>query len=122
VINWLMRVLFGKKIEELNRIEKALNDKLSEVNTVYTTIKIFSGIDTSYYSWLCGILKSEEYRYLLFDLRENVLRDMVSTSDKEQIMRNMGRLDMIGIIDNYINRYKIDYENSIRRNTEVAKK
>ena len=124
MINWLLTFFFGdlyrKRIDELNRIEQALNDKIAKVNTTYTTVKSFRGMDKTYYSWLCVILERDEYRYMLFDIRENILREMAGRSDKDQVMRDLGRLDTIGIIDNYIKRYKAEFEEWCRKEESNA--
>jgi hypothetical protein len=122
MINWLKTLLFRDQVEELKRIEKAMNEKLEIADMVYTTVRSFRGIDAEYYGWVCETLSRDEYRYMLFDLRENVFREMSDQDDKEKVMRSMGRLDMINVIDNYLKRYKRDYEDSIRRNIENAEK
>jgi hypothetical protein len=120
MINWLKNLLFRDQIEELKRIEEALNRKLED--TVYTTVRSFRGMDAEYYGFACEVLSRDEYKYMLFDLRENVFRAMSEEQDKENLLRHLGRLDMINVIDNYLKKYKVEYEDSIRRDTENPEK
>ena len=121
-MSWLFNLLFRSRVEELKRIEEALTAKLEAQNTVYTTIRSFKGLNKEYYGWVCEVLSRDEYPYLLFDLRENVIREMSIVDDKEKSSRFLGRLDMLNVIDNYLNTYKREYENSIRRNSENTEK
>ena len=122
MITWLKNLLFRDQIEELKRIEEALNQKLAAANTVYTTVRSFRGMDAEYYGFACEVLSRDEYKYLLFDLRENVFREMSEEQDREKLLRHLGRLDMINVIDNYLKKYKAEYEDSIRRDTENTEK
>ena len=117
MISWIKRVLFKSDLDEIKRIELALKEKVENVNTIYSTAKSFKGINVEYYSFVCELLQKEEYRYMLFDIRESVIKGMAETTDKELFARCVGRLDTINIIDNYLKRYKQEYEDSIRGNS-----
>ncbi|MBN1294372.1 MAG: hypothetical protein JXB48_21225 [Candidatus Latescibacteria bacterium] len=115
MIQWLRNLLFRGKVIELKEIENKLLEAISREKTVYTTIRSFKGMNQEYYSWVSTLISTEQYKFLLFDLRENVIREM--TNDKN-IQRCLGRIDMISIIDNYLKTYKRDYEEEFRRDTE----
>jgi len=121
-MKWLFNLLFRSRVEELKRIEEALNAKLEQQNTVYTTIRSFKGLNKQYYNWICELIAREEYAYMLFDLRENIIRQMSLSDDKEKAARYLGRLDMLNVIDNYLKQYKREYEDQIRRNSKNTEK
>lgn len=116
MIEWLKKILFKKELEELNRLADALEEKEMLAERVYTTIRSYQGFDPDYYNWVVNLLHSNEYQYFMFDIREAVLRKMAGIKDKEETMRLIGQLDMINTIDSYLKRYKVEYENEIRRN------
>lgn len=122
MINWLKSILFKKELKQLRELEAKLDSKLREQEIVYTTIKTHKGIDREYYSWVCNTLASEEYRFCLFDIRENIIREMAGIEDKEKAVRFLGRLDMVNIIENYLRGYKNEYEAALRRDSQNTEK
>lgn len=104
------------KLKELLVIEKELDNKLKTMQPIYTSVKTFAGMNAEYYGWVCMILESEAYKYMCFDLRENVIKGMIGQSDEKELIRNAGRLDMINVIGNYLARYKIEYEEKVLGN------
>lgn len=106
------------KLKELLVIEKELNLKIKTLQPIFTTIRSFAGMNTEYYGWVTRMLDSPEYKFMCFDLRENIIRGMVNQNDEKELIRSAGRLDMINVIGNYLLRYKVDYEKEVRGNTK----
>ena len=121
MIAWLIKLLFRNKVNDLLCIEQELDRKMNEKEVIYTTVRSFKGLDAEYYSWICDVVKKDCYRFFQFDLRENIIREMSTMNDEKEIIRQLGRLDMLNVIDNYFFKYKGEYENSIRRNSENTK-
>jgi hypothetical protein len=122
IFAFLFGWMINDKLKELRLIEKALNDKIATTQPIYTTIKPFNGMNTDYYGWVCSLLSSDEYKFFVFDLRENVIREMVGQTDEKELLKASGRLDMLNAIGNYFLRYKHEYEDSIQRHKEGSAK
>lgn len=114
IITWLL----SARIKELQTIEKALEEKIDSVQNIYTSVKTFTGLNAQYYGWVKTILESEEYKYMCFDLRENIIREMTGLKDEKELIRSAGRLDMINVIGNYLTGYKVQYEEKVLRNSK----
>ena len=106
------------RIKELQTIEKALEEKIDSVQNIYTSVKTFTGLNAQYYGWVKTILESEEYKYMCFDLRENIIREMTGLKDEKELIRSAGWLDMINVIGNYLTGYKVQYEEKVLRNSK----
>lgn len=116
--NWLFRdyhKLMDERVEELKAIESAFEQKKAQIVPVYTTIRAMQGTNAEYYGWTCALLASDEFKYFLFDLRENILRELVGMEDSTKIQRHIGRLEMINVVENYLKRLKLEYEDKILR-------
>ena len=109
IVYWLL----SNRFKQLQEIESALTKRIDEIQTVYTTIKTFTGMNTEYYGWVTRLLDSEEYKFMMFDLRENIIRETIGSKDENDMLRNAGRLDMINVIGNYLVRYKKEYEEKV---------
>lgn len=114
IVHWLL----SSRIKELQSIEKALSDKEKALQPIYTSIRTFQGLNAEYYGWICRILISEEYKFMCFDLRENIIKNMIGQADEKELIRNAGRLDMINVIGNYLTEMKRQYEEKILRDTK----
>lgn len=108
--------LLSSRLRQLQEIEKALENRISSIQNIYTSVRTFTGLNAEYYDWVCRMLTSDEYKYMCFDLRENVIREMVSTKDEKELIKHTGRLEMINVIGNYLTRYKAEYEEKVLGN------
>lgn len=131
MINRLIKWLFGglierkateivdKQLQELRLIENQFEELSKRTPRTYTTIRSFSGHNAEYYTWVNSVLNSEEYRYFIFDLRENIIREMIGMKDEKDLLKKTGQLETINVIGNYLIRYKTEYEDTISRNKKA---
>jgi hypothetical protein len=102
-------------IAEVKKMQAEYEELLKKNPPVYTTIKTFKGNDNEFWNW-CKILSScDEYRFLLFSIRENCIREIVSCGDAVRLPELNGRLQMIQIIDTYIEKGVAEYEDKLQR-------
>lgn len=114
----LLNRLFGRmaaklvydRIEQLKAAENSYNEATRALKPVYTTIRTYSGYNTEYYGFICQLLNSQEWNFFLLDLRENVINEFLRERDEKQLLIKVGRLEMLNIINNYLSKYKSDYE------------
>lgn len=112
---WREKTLAGE-VADLRRIE----EDLRAAPKTYTTIKSFYGHDADFWRWAKEVMVSDEYRYLIFSLRENIIREMVALSDPSKLIECNGRLNMLQILDRYINVGLKEYEDKLQRASQDA--
>lgn len=113
IINWLL----SGRIKKLQEIEIALEKKVNSITAIYTSVRTFTGLNPEYYDWVKRVLDSDEYKYMCFDLRENIIREMITVKDEKELLRHTGRLEMINVIGNYLAGYKAQYEEKVLRDS-----
>lgn len=105
----------------LSRAEELKNELEQRVKSpVFTTIRTFRepGEYNAYMVWIKSVITSDEYRFLVFQLRENTIMEMVGVTDADKIKELNSRLNMLMIIDKYLHHELENYETQIRRSEE----
>ena len=104
--------LLIKKINDVLDIESKYDKKMSTAPVVYTMVRSYNSEtgDKVFWPWVKNVLMSEEYKYLLFTMRENVIREMVQASDPAKMHEISGQLKMLQILDAYLARGLTQYE------------
>jgi hypothetical protein len=91
-----------EKLAAMLRLEELYEERLKY--PVCTTIRVFKGKDDdhAFWQWAKSLIASDEYKFLIFSLRENTIREMVGVSDAAKIIELNARLNMLAIIDKYL--------------------
>lgn len=107
MINWIKSLFNRKKL-----IDKALVDvdKLRcELETIkkvpiFTTIRTFRTEEEfgGLWQWVKSTIMTDEYKFIMFILRENTIREMVGVTEAIKIQELNARLNMLAIIDRYL--------------------
>jgi hypothetical protein len=125
--NWLRAWLFADddrrvqgRIDDLNALEVQQDRMMATSPKLYTTIEGFKGRDDEFFGWVKQLIESPQYRYLIFDLRENTLREMVGCLDHAKLIDFNGRLNMLLILDAYLSKGLLEHEDKIRGNQASA--
>ena len=71
---------------------------------VYTTIPTFAGPEAMnrFWEWVRRMISCDEYRFMIFMLRENVIERLATTSDKDAVMEYKAFLLMLSNIDRFL--------------------
>jgi len=103
---FMLRKLLESKLREVEKMEVAYNEKLARCETVYTTVQTYNGKErnTVFWAWVRSVLVSDEYKFLMFSLRESTIRELAQCSDTSRIIEINGQLKMLQVIDNYLTR------------------
>jgi hypothetical protein len=94
--------------------------KLQTAPVVYTPVHSFNSVagDKLFWPWTRAVLASEEYKYLIFSLRESVINEIVQTSEPDKMRELNGQLKMLKVIDNYLTtgltQYDAEQKNKVR--------
>lgn len=88
---------------------------------IYTTIRGFAGPDgqQKFWPWVKSVISEDEYRYMIFVIRENVIRDLTGATDPSVIARLSARIEMLWIIDQFLHQGVSAYESQIQRDQEI---
>jgi hypothetical protein len=103
------RNLIRQLEESLAKVKRLAEDSQNQAKT-YTTITTFYGRDEEFWTWAKQIHASSQYRYMIFQLRENIIRLMSGEYDSAKLVELNGRLNMLDIIDNYLAKGVSEYE------------
>jgi hypothetical protein len=122
-MNWLKKIwkfIFNRKINALEIMLRAKIDEVEKMRVefenkapvVYTTIRSYNSEngDKVFWPWVRSVLVSDEYRYLIFTLRENVIRELTQTSDITSIHEANGQLKMLQMLDTFLTRGLKQYD------------
>lgn len=112
-----------KKIDEAEKLTEELQNKLN--TPILSTIKSLRRTDSDrnrYFRWLRDLLYSDEWRFLVFELRENTISEMCGVLDFNKLVELNARLSMLNIICNYIKTEVDNYEDQVQRTTEETKR
>jgi hypothetical protein len=102
-----------KHIDKAKVIEQSLNEKLTSNIPIFTTVRSFNSEngDKAFWPWVRALLTSDEYKYLLFCLRENTIRDLTMATNIDLIHEINGRLKMLQMLDMYLTQGLTQYDN-----------
>lgn len=134
-MNWIKKILllipFFSRMKEKSlvraleetvsiakRLEAELSGKLANADRIYTTIKTFYNQDAAFWPWAKELIVTDQYKYLLFSLRENTIREMVGCTDTQKLIEYNGRLNMIQIFDRYLSTGIKEYEEKLLRDQQ----
>lgn len=110
LFGWFGRWLIADKLKQLDAIERALPTRM---HGVYSTVQTFRGRDSEYYSWIRSFINAPEYGFMMFELRENVVREMVQCRDNRELPKYQGMITMLQIMDAYLEKGLTQYEEAI---------
>jgi hypothetical protein len=116
--NYLSGVL-ENTIKSVDELRKEADEKLKRAEVIYTTVRSFASENGEklFWPWVRAVLVSDEYKYLIFFLRENTIRELVQTSDVNMIHEINGRLKMLQILDTFLaqglTQYDADQKNKV---------
>ena len=118
-----LTALLERKMTEVNDMRITLDKKISAAEVVYTPVKSFNSEagDKLFWPWAKELLTSEQYKYLIFFMRANNIRELVQTSDVNMVHELNGRLKMLQIIDNFLTTglTQYDNENKVQRDRQA---
>jgi hypothetical protein len=115
-----------QKLAEVEQFRAILAKQQANAPVVYTSVQSFNSQagDKLFWPWVRMLIKSEEYKYLIFSLRESVIGELVQTSDPDKMRELNGQLKMLKVIDNYLTtgltQYDAEQKNKVRRDNEAA--
>lgn len=109
------------QIAEVQRLGLKYDEKMKKNERIYTTIRSFYGNDDAFWGWAKTLVSSDEFKYLLFSIRENAIRELVQCVDNGKLPELNGRIQMVQIIDAYLRKGIEDYEAQVQR-TEANSK
>jgi hypothetical protein len=100
------------EVSKVKALELALQNKINKAEQIHTTIRTFYGEngDKEFWPWAKRLVASDEYKYLLFFLRENTIREYTQTSAPATMIEINGKLKMLAELDIYLNRGIEEYE------------
>lgn len=106
--------LLQGKVAAVESMREQYETMISKAEKIYTPVRSFNSEagDKLFWPWVKVLLSSEEYKYLIFSMRENVIRELVQASDVNAIHDLSGRLKMLQIIDNFLTTGLIHYDNA----------
>ena len=58
--------------------------------------------DKVFWAWVRSVFVSDEYRFLIFTLRENIIQRMTQTSSIDALHEETGMLKMLFILDSFL--------------------
>jgi hypothetical protein len=101
-----------RKLEETKMLAAQYEKKIADADKIYTTIRTFHSEDgdKAFWPWVRSIYVSDEYRYLVFLLRENTIREYTQTTDIVTIHEINGKLKMLSEMDALITQGLRAYE------------
>jgi hypothetical protein len=104
--------ILENQIADVKNIKRDYESRLAKLDVIYTTVRSFNGEsgDKIFWPWARSVLLSEEYRYLIFIMRENVIRELTQTSDIIRIHELNGQLKMLQIMDTFLTRGLAQYD------------
>jgi hypothetical protein len=96
--------LLKQKIDEVDAIAAGYAAKKDAADVVYTSVRSYNSPegDKVFWPWVRSVMLCDEYRFLIFSLRESVIREMAQASDAVKLHEMSGRLQMLQAIDNYL--------------------
>lgn len=125
MIAWLIKQKNERTVNEiLDRARDLRNDLEDRLrHPIYSTIKPFRAPSevSQLISWIKGTINSDEYKFVIFQLRENTIAEMVGVTEADKIRELNARLNMLAIIDKYLHIEVEKYEAKIRRPEEDSK-
>jgi hypothetical protein len=88
------------ELERTKALAETYEAKIEKADHVYTTIKSFSHEDGDkiFWPWVRQLISSDEYRYLIFLMRENTIREYTITENPIVISEINGKIKMLGEI------------------------
>ena len=103
-------------VSQITKVKKLAADyekKIAASDVVYTTVaQTFNSENGEkvFWPWVRSVLISDEYKFLIFTMRENVIRELSQTSDVTRIHEINGQLKMLLIIDSFLSRGLTQYD------------
>jgi hypothetical protein len=93
-----------QKLAEVEQFRVILAKQQANAPVVYTSVQSFNSQagDKLFWPWVRMLIKSEEYKYLIFSLRESVINELVQVSEPDKMRELNGQLKMLKVIDNYL--------------------
>lgn len=116
-----------KELEEKLKAADSLIDDLLEKGKrpVFTTIISLFGSDNDrnrFYKWMRNTISCDEWKFLVYQLRENTITEMCGVSDSLKLVELNARLSMLEIICRHMKTEVENYENQVQRNKEDPKR
>lgn len=118
LVKWIKTAEADRVLADARRLADDYQKAIDKADHVYTTIRSFRDEPAAYWQWAKAVLDSDQFRFLVFQLRENIIREMSGCYDKDKLIAQLGRMEMLHIISNYLRSGIDEYENSIRRTKE----
>ena len=110
--------LLDHGIAQTAKLADEYEKKIADANTIYTTVRSFRGEDGDkvFWAWVRSVFVSDEYRFLVFTLRENIIQRMTQTSSVDALHEETGMLKMLFILDSFLNQglAKHDEQNKVQ--------
>jgi len=118
VIHKPLDKMLAEKIDEVSALYDKYQRLLAVAPVVYTVVRSYNSEngDKVFWPWVKNVLLSEEYKYLIFSMRENVIRELAQTSDPDKMREINGQLKMLQILDAYLTRGLTQYESEQAKN------
>jgi hypothetical protein len=109
--------LLKQKIDEVDAMGTKYAKLLDSSPVIYTSVQTFVSPEgeKQFWPWVKSVLVSDQYRFLIFSLRESVIREMAQASDVIKLHEMSGRLQMLQVIDNYLTRGLKEYESASKQ-------
>lgn len=121
LVKWVKHEALDSKLAEVKALAKEYRNATKDIAPVYTTIKTYMNGQDEYWNWAKTILANDKFHFMLFQIRENVIREMIADKEGKASLNHVGRLETLNIIPNYLRTGIQEYEDSLRRikeNTE----
>jgi hypothetical protein len=109
------------QIREVEMLAAKFAVRLEKNETTYTTIRSFYRDDDAFWGWAKALVSSDEFKYLIFSVRENAIRELVQCTDNSKLMELTGRIQMVQIFAAYLRTGIEQYEAEIQRTKANSK-
>jgi hypothetical protein len=132
-MKWILSLLYSivkgikiaetdKALSEARALSKEYRNAIDKADTVYTTIRSFRDDPSSYWQWAKSLRDSDQFKFMIFQLRENVIREMVGCYDKDKLLVHVGRMEMLNVLTTYLSAGVNEYETSVSRTKEDSQR
>ena len=114
------KAFLQEQIKKVYEMQAQLLKQLAQSERVYTSVQSFNSTagDKLFWPWTRALIASDEYKYLIFSLRESVINELVQVSEPDKMRELNGQLKMLKVIDNYLTtglaQYDAEQKNKVR--------
>lgn len=119
ILYWIVKKIktpvLDLQIYEVKILAAKYAERLAKNDPIYTTVRSFYNNEDAFWGWAKALVSSDEFKFLLFSVRENAIRELVQCSDNARLPELNGRIQMVQIFDAYLRKGIDEHEAEIQR-------